>query len=223
MLVHQAPSRCGLAPAIQKSGRGNGRARYGLPTAKSERRRLRTGSGSGVEVPGTGLASTCVALPPGESPAGYPRRAMLGAPRYRRTGCAGSARLASTQGSAAVGRWRWVRRGLLRQVVRKRAVPDAGGSLSACHEGRFTGIPPGLAGLACRAREPAAAGSRGRCPAVAGDGLVEVRGRAGATFVRGCRVGHVSLRGFGYGPRRPCLVANPGGGAGFMSATFQIK
>jgi hypothetical protein len=31
-------------------------------------------------------------LPPGESPAGYPRRAMLGAPRCGRTGCAGSAR-----------------------------------------------------------------------------------------------------------------------------------
>lgn len=31
-------------------------------------------------------------LPPGESPAGYPRRAQLGAPQNRRTGCVGSAR-----------------------------------------------------------------------------------------------------------------------------------
>ena len=37
------------------------------------------------------LRRCALRLPPGESPAGYPRRAQLGAPRYRRTGCAGSA------------------------------------------------------------------------------------------------------------------------------------
>jgi len=82
----------------------------------------------------------------------------------------------STRGPTAVGRWRRVRCDLLRQVARKRAVLDAGGQCSACHEGRFTDIPPGLAGFACRAWEPAAAGSPGRCPAVVGGGLAGVRG-----------------------------------------------
>ena len=38
------------------------------------------------------LRRCALRLPPGESPAGYPRRAQLGAPRCRRTGCTGSAR-----------------------------------------------------------------------------------------------------------------------------------
>lgn len=36
----------------------------------------------------------------------------------------------------------------------------------------------------------------------------------------------VAMTPFGlgwFGPRRPCVVVNPGGGAGFMSATFQPK
>ncbi len=37
-----------------------------------------------------------------------------------------------------------LRPGLLRQVARKRAVLDAGGSLPVRHEGRFTDTPPGL-------------------------------------------------------------------------------
>ncbi|KAB0595984.1 hypothetical protein F7Q96_15445 [Cupriavidus gilardii] len=38
------------------------------------------------------LRRCALRLPPGENPAGYPRRAQLGAPRHCRTGCAGSAR-----------------------------------------------------------------------------------------------------------------------------------
>ena len=38
------------------------------------------------------LAPAPLRLPPGGSLAGYPRRAQLGAPRYRRTSCTGSAR-----------------------------------------------------------------------------------------------------------------------------------
>ncbi len=38
------------------------------------------------------VAPVALRLPPGESPSVYPRRAMLGAPRCGRTGCAGSAR-----------------------------------------------------------------------------------------------------------------------------------
>ena len=45
---------------------------------------------------------------------------------------------------------------------------------------------------------------------------------AAETVVRGCRAGHVSFRGW-VGPRRPCVVVNPGGGAGFMAATLQTK
>ena len=42
-------------------------------------------------------------LPPGESPAGYPRRAQLGAPRCRRTGCTGSARPAPCSNGRGAG------------------------------------------------------------------------------------------------------------------------
>lgn len=40
-----------------------------------------------------------------------------------------------------------LRSGLLRQVVRKRAVPDAGGSAQPRHERQFTDTPPGLASM----------------------------------------------------------------------------
>lgn len=84
------------------------------------------------------LRRCALRLPPGESPAGYPRRAQLGAPtRNRRIGQA-----------SAPPRWAGLvelRPGLLRQVVRKRAVLDAGDSLPVHHEGRFTDSRPGLA------------------------------------------------------------------------------
>ena len=69
-----------------------------------------------------------------------PRR--LGTPVVSRTGSAGSARPAPHR----MGSARWVRRGLLRQVVRMRAIRDAGGSLPVCHEGWFTDTRPVLAG-----------------------------------------------------------------------------
>jgi len=46
----------------------------------------------------------------------------------------------SPQWASLVG----LRPGLLRQVARKRAVLDAGGSLPVRHEGRFTDTPPGF-------------------------------------------------------------------------------
>lgn len=46
---------------------------------------------------------------------------------------------------AAMGGAGGLRLGLLRQVVQKRAVPDADGSLPVRHEGRFPDTPPGLA------------------------------------------------------------------------------
>lgn len=133
-------------------------------------------------------------LPPGESPAGHPRRAMLGAPRCCRTGWAGSARpaprwtgcwgvLADTPGLAAAGcanacrpqRWRFVpitsRTTVHGQPTRHRygdCTPRLKTSTARCGGGVFAwrwGID-----------------------------LVRVNGQAGAAFMRGCRVGPISLR-----------------------------
>lgn len=91
----------------------------------------------------------------GDSPQGFPRRTLLGVSRYRRTGIAGSARPAP----AAMGRALRVRRGLLRQVARKRAVLDADGGLSGpsrrpvhrhaprpCHDASTPRLKPSAAG-----------------------------------------------------------------------------
>ena len=59
------------------------------------------------------LRHCALRLPPGESPAGYPRRAVLGALRCRRTGCAGSARPAPRCGGRGAG----TRRGRLCRFV----------------------------------------------------------------------------------------------------------
>ena len=59
----------------------------------------------------------------------------------------GAARFACEEGCAPP-QWAGLvglRPGLLRQVVQKRAVLDAGDSLPVCHEGRFTDTPPDLA------------------------------------------------------------------------------
>lgn len=88
------------------------------------------------------LRRCALRLPPGESPAGYPRRAQLGAPqtppnRLRRIGLASAP-------PRWTGRWR-TRWRLLQQVARMRAVLNAGGSCPSRHEGRFTDNPPGIA------------------------------------------------------------------------------
>ncbi len=87
-------------------------------------------------------APAALRLPPGESLAGYPRRAMLGASSMRPN------RLRWIGLASAPPRWsqRWQTRWrLLRQVVRMRAVLNAGGSCPSRHEGRFTDNPPGIA------------------------------------------------------------------------------
>ncbi|KAG1322613.1 hypothetical protein G6F63_013317 [Rhizopus arrhizus] len=87
------PCRSVLGAVKAKSGRGSGRARCSRPTAESERRRPRGGSGGGVKAaehpPGPHLRAPLASRgkPCGLSP---PRR--LGAPEHRRPGCAGSAR-----------------------------------------------------------------------------------------------------------------------------------
>ena len=78
-------------------------------------------------------------------------------------------------------------------------------------------------GVPHHASSVAAAGRvRGALPPVIGNWPCPSQGRAAETVVRGCRAGHASFRSW-IGPRRPCLVVNPGGGAGFVSATFQPK
>ena len=77
-------------------------------------------------------------------------------------------------------------------------------------------------GVPNHASSMAAARCRVRCRQSLGIGLARVRGRAVGVVVRGCRAGHASFRSW-IGPWRSCVVVNPGGGAGFMSATFQPK
>ena len=139
------------------------------------------------------LRRCALCLPPGESPAGYPRRAQLGAPRCRRPGCAGSVRpaprcvdcaLANTLEPAAAGcanaccpqRWRFLpitsRRTVHGQPARQRygaSTPRLKTGTARCGRGV----------LAC-------------CRRVVD--LARVSGRAGAAFMRRCRAGPVSLR-----------------------------
>ena len=138
------------------------------------------------------FAPAALRLPPRESPAGYPRRAQLGASRCGQTGCAGSARpaprrdgraLANTLALAAAGcadacrpqRWRflpitsrWTVHG---QPARHRygtSTPRLKTGTARCGGGV----------LACRC----------------GADLARVSGRAGEAFGRGCRVGPISFR-----------------------------
>ena len=138
------------------------------------------------------LRRCALRLPPGESPAGYPRRAMLGAPRCRRTGCAGSARpaprrdgraLANTLELAAAScantcrpqRWRFSPITSRRTVHEYPARHRYGASTPRIKTGAAR---CGVGVLACRRVVD----------------LARVSGRAGAAFMRGCRAGPISLR-----------------------------
>jgi hypothetical protein len=144
----------------------------------------------------------------------------LGAPRYRRTGGAGSARVSAppygqctmgTPGPAAAGcanacrprRWRFVAC-VSRRTDHGRPLGLAGGSTPRVQHGclhRMGRVPAGRWGVA-----------------LPGSGGVPVSLRAGMPS----QPWLLSDWGW-FGPRRPCVVVNPGGGAGFMSATFQPK
>ena len=122
----------------------------------------------------------------------YPRRAMLGTPKCRRTGCAGSARpapaamdgaLANTLALAAAGcagacrpqRWRFLPITSRRTVHGRPARHRYGASKSRLKTGAAR---CGVGILACRC----------------GVDLARVSGRAGEAFGRGCRVGPISFR-----------------------------
>lgn len=152
-------------------------------------------------------AARCACLR--ESPAGYPSRAMLGAPRCSRTGmCWIGPASAPPQWAGLVG----LRPSLLPQVARKHAVLDAGGSSPGRHEGRFTDTPPSPAmefprHASCK-RPPATSGALSPCRWVLS---WLVSGRRPVKPSRGDAESAMSP--FGSGPPvRPCVVVNPGGG-----------
>jgi len=74
------------------------------------------------------LRCCALRLPPGESPAGYPRRTMLGAPRCSRTGCAGSARPAARRDGRGAGEHAGACCGRLCKCV-----PSSTLAVPACH------------------------------------------------------------------------------------------
>ena len=108
----------------------------------------------------------------------------------------------------------WLRPGLLRQVARKRAVPDAGGSLSVRHERRFTDTPPSLASMELPHHASVCGRElrQGRSGLVVGALTWPASGRKPVKPSRGDAESATSPFGSGR-PVRPCLVVNPGGGA----------
>lgn len=158
--------------------------------------RLRCHGPSARSFTPTRLRRCALRLPPGDSPADSPRRAWLGAPRYRRTGM-------RRIGPASAplqreGRWR-TRWRLLRQVAPMRAVLNAGSSRPSRHEGRLRPVHVIPARHRHGTSSPRVKTGAAKC----GGGvlacrrvvdLAPVSGRAGAAFMRGCRVGHISLR-----------------------------
>ena len=115
----------------------------------------------------------------------------------------------------------WLRPGLLRQVARKRAVPDAGGSLSVRHERRFTDTPPSLASMELPHHASVCGRElrQGRSGLVVGALTWPASGRKPVQPSRGDA--ELATSPFGSGrPVRPCLVVNPGGGAAAPCASW---
>ena len=148
------------------------------------------------------LRRCALRLPPGESPAGYPRRAMLGAPRCSRTGCAGSARPAPRRDRRGAGEHAGVRCGRL-----CRCVPSSTLAVPAHH------VTKEVHGQPARHRYGASTPRLKSGAARCGGGvlacrrvveLARVSGRAGEAFVRGCRAGPISFRS---GPAQGVLVS----------------
>ena len=174
------------APGLQPKPGAVGLPRpVSTSTAKSRRRRLRPG--------GDGARASVLRAVRRSVPAGAGKVSM--APRRN-------------------GRSLWGRRppGLLRQVVPKRAVLDAGGSRLYVTKGgsptRRPALPMELPRHASSTSPQAAAREVLACRWRVG--LARVRTQAGEAVMRGCRVGHTSIRD--RRPVRPWLVVNPGEG-----------
>ncbi len=95
------------------------------------------------------------------------------------------------------------------------------------HEGRFTDTPPGFAMEHPRHASTTSSQSAARSVLARrwGIGIARVRAQAGEAVMRGCRVGHVSIRERAPGASLACRESWRGNGCalGFMAATFQRK
>lgn len=95
------------------------------------------------------------------------------------------------------------------------------------HEGRFTDTPPGFAMEHPRHASTTSSQSAARSVLARrwGIGLARVRAQAGEAVMRGCRVGHVSIRERAAGASLACRESWRGNGCalGFMAATFAIR
>jgi len=142
------------------------------------------------------LRRCALCLPPGDSPKDSPRRAWLGAPRYRRTGMR---RIGQVRAPPQCAGLRWIRLSLLRQVAQMGSVLNAGGSYPSRHGGRFTLVHVIPVRHCHGTSTPSLKTGAARC----GRGFLACRrvvdlarfsGRAGAAFVRGYRVDHGSFQ-----------------------------
>ena len=169
------------------------------------------------------LRRCALCLPPGDRRKAHPRRAMLGAPGGEPNRLAPDRPGQRPTTRARLGGYA----GACCRRLRKCAPPSTltVRCLVVTKDGSrgFTDMATRPCfGVPNHASSMAAARCRVRCRQSLGIGLARVRGRAVGVVVRGCRAGHASFRSW-IGPWRSCVVVNPGGGAGFMSATFQPK
>ena len=177
-------------------------------------------------------------IPPAFAPAalrtafasrGKPLRAIPAAQAWRPSTAPTRLRGSARPAPRSMGRAGWVRRGLLRQVVQMRAVLDAGGSCPSRHEGRFTGIPPGIAMEFPRhALRPAPQGAAGAFSPVIG--CLTWPASAGEPEKPSGGDAESALSPFGWGVVRPktslcCCESWRGRGcaSGFMAATVRRK
>jgi len=131
------------------------------------------------------------------------------------------------QRPAAMVRARWIRRSLLRQVVRMRVVLDAGGPHPSHHEGWFTDTTPGLAmELPRHVSIPAPQGAAGAFSSVVG---VSPWPASGSEPLKpSCGDAELALSSFGADRPKASLSRCEswrwrGCASGFMAATVQRK
>lgn len=117
--------------------------------------------GAAVAAPGFNVEIKIATLPPSTRRQRGGRASTLHAVQPSAPAGAGRISIAPRRNGRKRGR---LRRSLLRQVARKRAVLDAGGSDQPRHEGRATNTPPGHAYGAStpRLKHVAACGDKGR-------------------------------------------------------------
>ncbi len=179
----------GLFPNVKNRARQVCRARFPTAKAKTPRRRLIEG--------GDGAAHQCLMRFGNQRPL---TRARFSCARHG-------------------GRCAGARCTLLRPVVQKRAVLDAGGGCPGHHAGLFTDMPHGLAMTnPCHTsnRPPQDAGSVPACrkgQTLPASACVPAKPSCGAPS-------RPSLHSGQFGPLRPWFVVNPGGGTAAPRASW---